>query len=64
MLIVCEMLYKLNAMAHSQWLAWNKAVYPAYLIMLWTLMLFLKGYDGILSHTEGWAVEKYEVKNR
>lgn len=56
------MLYKLNAMAHTQWLTWKKGVYPAYPIMLWTLILLKKEYDGILSHKERWVVEKYEVK--
>lgn len=49
-------------MAHTEWLAWKKGVYPAYPIMLWTLILLKKEYDGILSHTEKWVVEKYEVK--
>jgi len=53
---------KWNAMAHIQWLTWKKAVYSAYPIMLWTLMLLKKEYDGILGHTDTWLVEKYEVK--
>lgn len=56
------MLYKLNSLAHIQWLAWNKGIYPAYPIRLWTLLK--KEYDGILSHTERWVVEKYEVKKK
>lgn len=62
LLIICEVLYKSNALAHTQWLSWEKGVHPAYPIMLWTLILLKKEYDGILSHTERWVAEKYEVK--
>lgn len=49
-------------MAQTKWLTWKKGVYPTYSIMLWTLISLKKEYEGILSHTERWLVEKYEVK--